>query len=91
LVHFLQLRSHFLAVGLPSYLEESVSRPIHVMGEAQKIECLRLHAMPFRIQTSKPSELDDPRFLFGQLETELFKPSLERFEYLVRLSARILA
>jgi len=63
LVHFIQLRSHFLAVGLPSYLEESVSRLIHVMGEAKEIECPRLHAMAFRIRSGKPPELDQSRLV----------------------------
>lgn len=51
------------------------------VGEAQKIKCLRLtHATPLPAWSSKPSELDEPRFLGVQAETEFGHALFELLE-----------
>src|SRR5271163_3689846 len=72
---YLQLTDHAPALGFAVDHEPSVQGFPAVMREAQKIERLWSPFAPSpTIRRSKPSEFDQPRFVFVQTKTELGEP-----------------
>src|SRR6516165_2373633 len=68
----LQLLQHPLTHRLPNHRELPLSCLSTTMREAKKVECLRLPlAASLRILHGETSELDQPRLLRVQLQSEL--------------------
>lgn len=84
-VHFLELRDHLLAIRFQSQLEKALSGPVHIVGKAEEIERRRLFAPFLCIGPGIAPELDDPRLIRRKFQIKLQKPSLECFEYPLRL------